>query len=250
MRHFPRASTRLQSRIDTRRISPDTLLPSWPAFCATACRIELLHPPVQASDCKTCSEAGLLTCSSLPYKQAAFWTRRPQRPGLHTCTPRGACSTALRQRTSAGWVLLATLHSLCAKLCCAVSSVRCCISTFFAIVQRSPDCILTGGAFDCRRRERQASSLCPVQPHVQRGGIFRSRTATPLLGCRTGVISGSVFVRRTRNLTTLMGNANTYVLLARCSPDVLGIRYSVRFSARCRQYSRYYKPGWPPQDIG
>jgi hypothetical protein len=99
--------------------SPDAhcLLPSWPAFCTTACRIELLPPPVQASDCKTCSEAGLLTCIPLPYKQAAFWTRRPQRPGLHTCTPRRACSTALQQRTSAGWVLLETLHSLSVKLC-------------------------------------------------------------------------------------------------------------------------------------
>ena len=80
---FPRASTRLQSRIDTRLRSPDTLLPSWPAFCATACRIELLQPPVQASDCKTCNEAGLLTCSPLPYKQTGFRTRCPQRPGLH-----------------------------------------------------------------------------------------------------------------------------------------------------------------------
>jgi hypothetical protein len=53
MRH----SSTLQWRIDIRLESPGTLLPSWPAFCATACRIELLQPPVQASDCKTCSEA-------------------------------------------------------------------------------------------------------------------------------------------------------------------------------------------------
>ena len=80
MRHSSRL---LQSRIDIRLKSPGTLHPSWPAFCATACRIELLQPPVQASDCKTCSEAGLLTCSPLPYKQTGFRTRRPQRPGLH-----------------------------------------------------------------------------------------------------------------------------------------------------------------------
>jgi hypothetical protein len=114
----------------------------------------------------------------------------------------------------------------------AVSSARRCISTFFAIVQRSPDCILTSGAFDCRRRERQASSLCTVQPHVQRGGIFRSRTATLL-----GVQDGCHFRHRdcrTRNLTMLMGNANTCVFLARRSPDILGNGNSIRSSTRYR----------------
>ena len=48
-----------------------------------------------------------------------------------------------------------------------------------------------------------------------------------------------------------MGNANTCVFLARRSPDILENVNIIWFGTRYRQYSKYYKPGWPPpQDIG
>jgi hypothetical protein len=50
-------------------------------------------------------------------------------------------------------------------------------------------------------------------------------------------------VCRTRNLATLMGNANNCVFLARRSPDILGNVNIIWFGTRYRQYSRYYKSG-------
>jgi hypothetical protein len=128
----------------------------------------------------------------------------------------------------------------------AVSPARRCISTFFAIVQRSSDCRMTGGAFDRRRRERQASSRLY--------SLIFMRWYLPELHYYTaGMQDGCHFrhrVCRARNLTMLMGRQRQYQHLARCSPDILGNGNIIRFGTRYRQYSRYYKPGWPPQDIG
>lgn len=84
---------------------------------ASSCYIRPFKQVIARRAARQC--AGLLTCSPLPYKQAGFKTRRPQRPGLHICTPGGTFSTALQQRVSAGRVFLSTLHSLSA-LCKAL----------------------------------------------------------------------------------------------------------------------------------
>jgi hypothetical protein len=155
-------------------------------------------------------------CSPLPYKQAGFWTRRPQRPGLHDLYIKRCMlncpAPADECRMSASLDVTQPRQPLCKAL------IQPCHRHVAAFQPSLPSCSDRPTASwpaehsTAGRRERQASSLCTVLYSLMFMPWY-----LPELHCYTaGMQDGCHFrhrVCRTRNLTTLMGNANTCVCI-------------------------------------